>query len=138
MKNLLSFLMILLTLNISIADDVVPIEQGQPAPYSGVLFSNKKANETRLKLVEKQYLEKENTSLKRSLELSDIALKSSEEKSRLFLEQNDKLAKNLNSERQVGTLTKVVYFVLGAGAVGLGVWGAGRLIKWIKRLLEQF
>lgn len=111
------------------ANEVVPIEQGQPAPYSGVLFSNSKANETRIKLIEKQYLEKENASLKRSLELSDLALKSSQEKSVLFLEQNDKLAKNLNSERQVSTFTKVVYFVLGAGAVGLGVYGAGRLVK---------
>ena len=129
MKNCLSFLMILLTLNVTMADSATPLEKGQPAPYSGVLLTNDKANEVRIKLIEKGYIEKENTSLKRSLELSDLALKSSEEKSQLFIEQNDKLAKNLNSERQVGTVTKVLYFVLGAGAVGLGVWGAGRLVK---------
>lgn len=121
--------MILLTINPLMANEVVPIEKGQPAPFSGILFPNSKANEVRLKLVEKQYIEKENASLKRSLELSDLALKSSEEKSKLFLEQNDKLAKNLNSEREVGTFTKIMYFVLGAGAVGLGVWGAGKLTK---------
>lgn len=120
MKQFLMILMICLVSVNSLAQTTVPLNKNDTAPFSGVLFDNKTAQEARNALIIVPSLEK-------SLQLQTENFTLSEDKVNLLLKQNDNLAKRLGEEREVKSWERVLWFSLGIAASGFAVYGARRL-----------
>jgi hypothetical protein len=121
---LLTFLLIAISLN-SFSQDVVSIQKGSPAPFTGILFTETKATEIRSELLEldktKVKLEARDEQLK--LHKSIIDLKSTEIE--LYRKQNERLER---TNRTSDTMN-YIYFGLGVFLTGAAVYGAGSLSK---------
>jgi hypothetical protein len=131
MKNLKNLLMILLASSmivndIVIADDAVVLNKGQPAPYTGLLLTEEKANSVYNDLNKYKLL---NESLERTVFLYEQNEKLQDKRVNLLLEQNDKLAINLQQARTVSNWEKVLWFGLGFLSVGLGIYGVQAITK---------
>lgn len=115
----------LLTGNKAHADDPTFINLNEKAPYSGLLFSERKAQELRSELLEsdKTKLLYE-TEKHRSEKLGQIInLKDSEIE--LYRKQNERLVRT--SDRS--DTMKYIWFGLGILATGVAVYGAGGLAR---------
>jgi len=132
MKTLVSFLTIVLILTIpsrSLAQQVVPIAAGTPAPYSGILMPEGVAKEAKNAVIERDTYKSVNESLNKSLNLSNQNFNYSENKVNILLEQNDKLAKNLQAERTVSDFQKIMWFGLGVLATGAAAYVGSKIAK---------
>ena len=105
--------------------EVVNLNAGDKAPFTGLLFTPTKAESIRQELITKDELEKTNVSLKKTIELQDLNLKLRSEQVTLLLDQNDVLIrhKTMNDWERVG------YVVLGVLGTSLSVYLATRLVK---------
>jgi hypothetical protein len=112
--------------NIAIADDAVVLNKGQPAPYTGLLLAEEKANSVYNDLNKYKLL---NESLERTVFLYEQNEKLQDKRVNLLLEQNDKLAINLQQARTVSNWEKVLWFGLGFLSVGLGIYGVQAITK---------
>lgn len=111
------------------AADVTRIEKDQPAPYSGQLFTFKKAREVRLELLEKDKLKVFNEALKlNEIEYKQI-IKNNGEQIDILVEHNTKLYQMAKDNEESSGFTKILYFGLGVVATGAAVYGAGQLIR---------
>lgn len=107
------------------AQDAIFIEKNQPAPYSGVLFSESTARQLRSSLLEsdKMALRFANEQNKSSAYFQTIELKDQEIE--LYKSQNEKL---LRLEDNSETM-KYVWFGLGILVTSAAVYGARGLSK---------
>ncbi len=127
MKILLSSLITLsLSLN-TFAQDAVPLESGQKAPFTGILISNPTANELRSAVVERDGLKSINSSLNITVKLQDDIIARQNHQKTLLLDQNDKLALRLGEERSVGTWEKIGWFTLGVLATAAAGYSIGQI-----------
>lgn len=115
--------------NSAIAEDSVVLDKDKPAPFSGILFSPEKSQDIKNKLIERDAYIELNDSLNKSLSFQQDIIQRNIDKNNLCLDQNDKLAKSLYSERQMNDLEKVGLVLLGIGITGLTYWGYGQLHK---------
>jgi hypothetical protein len=125
-KNLLvSLCLIGSILGSNLYADSVFIDKGKPAPFSGILFTEEKAQELRSSLLEadKTKLQYE-TEKHRSSRLGQI-LTLKDEEIELYAKQNQRL---LKANERSDTLN-YVWFGLGILATGLAVYGAGSLAR---------
>lgn len=101
------------------------IEKGSPAPYTGILFTEKKAQSIRNELLEgdkaKVELKAEQNKTKRLNEV--IVLKN--EEIDLYKTQNERLT----SAKERSDTMNYIWFGMGILATGLAVYGAGQLSK---------
>lgn len=128
MKILLSFL-IIVNSTFCYADDSVPLNKGQAAPFDGTLLSNDKANQTRKELIELDELRLKEPSYKRTIDLYKSNENLYSDKIKIVSDQNDNLAKNLYEARSLTTWEKLGYFALGAAVAGLAVRGIQQSLK---------
>lgn len=105
------------------------VEQGQKAPFSGLLFNEKKANELRNNQIELRKQVELNSSLSQSLNLEQNNYKLSETKANALLEQNTKMAQELRSERSMSGLERIFWFGLGAVLTGAAAYGVTKTLK---------
>jgi len=112
--------------SVVIADDAVVLNKGQPAPYTGLLLTEEKANSVYNDLNKYKLL---NESLQRTVFLYEQNEKLQEKRVNVLLEQNDKLAINLQQARTVSNWEKVLWFGLGFLSVGLGIYGVQAITK---------
>lgn len=125
-KTLPILLISLIAVKPILADDkAVNLVKDQPAPYSGVLIPPAKAQEMKEQLIEYDNLKLINESYKRSIELYKSNELSYNDKIDKINTQNDTLAKQLNSSREVSEWTRFGYFMLGV----LGTVSAGYVVK---------
>lgn len=124
LKNLLIGLILVTSLT-SRAEDVVSLQKGQSAPYSGLLFSEARANEIRNQLLDKdiQSVVLESSREKLSIHKQIIELK--DEQIELYRKQNIKLER----ANQASDTVKMIYFGLGIVLTGAAVYGAGSLSR---------
>lgn len=111
------------------AQETVPLREKEPAPFSGVLFSNEEANKVRREKLELQQTKKINESLVNSLKLSETIDNVNREKVNLVVSQMDILSKNLQEERNVNNWERAVWIgvgILAAGVGALALKGASR------------
>jgi hypothetical protein len=131
MQNLIKLLLLLtlLTSSAIAQSDPVYLEKDAKSPYTGLLFTVEESQALRKELIEKDTLVKINESLTRSLDLyrSNESLYQSQKN--ILLEQNDKLAKSLYSERQLSSTEKALYFLGGVALTGLAVYAASQLVN---------
>lgn len=103
----LSLLVLLAFSTQVLAQDAVPLKKGEYAPFSGVLFTNEKANELRLtdlKLQESQEV----------IKLLDERSRLQEQRLELRDKQIDSLSKRVVENSDSAFLTKLGMFILGA------------------------
>ena len=122
LKNLLIGLILVTSLT-SRAEDVVSLQKGQPAPFSGTLFTESKAQELRAELLEKdkQQILLESLREKQSIHKQIIELK--DEQIEIYRVQNVKLER----ANQASDTVKMIYFGLGIILTGAAVYGAASL-----------
>lgn len=128
LKNLLAILLIFLTLKNSIvcAEDVVVIVKDSPAPFTGLLMTQEKANTIYNELTTFKLL---NTSLEKSVTLYKQNEELYEKKVNVLLEQNTKLSESLQKERTSNNWEKVLWFGLGFISVAAGIYGVQAITK---------
>lgn len=129
MKNLLSFLMIFLTISTSSAQNSVPLKLGDAAPFTGILFSKEGAEQVRYELLEKESLVKLNDSLNKSLEIYKKNEDLYTQRYNNLLDQNNNLSLSLEKARDSNTLRDVILVVSGMLAVGLAGYAYSRIVK---------
>lgn len=71
--------------------------------------------------------EKRIEKLEKVIELKDLALVKSHERTQLWMDTTIKLEDRVNTIERVNDTQKVLYFVGGVLLTGLAVWGAGQL-----------
>lgn len=123
LKNLCVLMMILLTFSRNAnADVAVLLKQDQPAPFKGLLLDMEKANKIQEQLQEADLVKILSESQQQSIDKLKQNLDISEKKSSLLLDQNKKLAEDLDHVGSVTTIEKVGLFVLGcAVTIGAGM-----------------
>lgn len=120
-----TLLLISLTVNLSISQDVIPVNKGQAAPFTGILFTSEKANSIRLELIAKDGLVKEVESFKKTVELQDINLKIYKDMSNKLLDEQ----KQLIDAATMKTYEKYAWLGLGVLGAFASVYAAGALKK---------
>ena len=112
--------------NLAHADEAIVINKGQAAPFTGLLLTEEKANTVYNDLNKYKLLNE-------SLEKTVVLYKQNEDlydkKITVLLEQNDKLAENLQQARSTSNWEKVLWFTLGFFSVGLGIYGVKTITK---------
>lgn len=124
MKSLISLFLILISLlsSISYAGDVVPLNSGDKAPFTGYLISQETANSIRINKIDLD-------STKKILSLTQDENKLLELRITNANGEVDRLSKQLVTERSGDILSKVGFFVLGAVITGFVAYGTTRIIK---------
>ena len=123
-KNLLLTSLLIFSVTVR-SEDVISIKKGEPAPFSGLLFTQEKSETIRRELLELDKLLIRNESLSKQLQLSDTRIELKEEQIESYRLQNRRLEKanNLNSNMQY------IWFGLGILVTGAAVYGAGALSR---------
>ena len=67
--------------------------------------------------------------LKKSIELKDLAIDKSEQRTILWMETSNDLNNNMQKINSLESSNKVFYFACGVGLTILSVWAAGQLKK---------
>ena len=106
-------------------DEVIYLDKGRSAPFSGVLMPDKVARDLRSELLEKDKLEIlhkteqfKNENLNKIITLKDSEIE-------LYRKQNERLVKLKDNNNTIN----YVWFGLGVLVTGLAVYGAGSLAK---------
>jgi hypothetical protein len=113
----------------SSADQAVGIDKGQPAPFSGVLMDQEKANAVKIGLQERDLYKQIVDSQSRSLDLLKQNNTYAENKVNLLLEQNDKLAERLQSAQSLNNWERVGLVILGMAFVLGGAYAVKGISK---------
>lgn len=128
-QNAIKLLVLLLLIPSLLLADVQFIEKGKTAPYDGFLLPPDKANEMKVNTIERDSYKLLYESTTKSLNLQKENSDYQEEKIKLYMVQNDNLAKNLYSERNVSDWTKVAWFGIGVLASVLTLYGVKQVSK---------
>lgn len=119
MKNLtISLMSVILIANVGYA---------QECKSPNICFTEERARAVRKELIEKDYLEGENKSLKSSLKLTTASLSLRKEQVDMLSKNNDKLAERLRESSKWSQWKSIMWFGLGVLATGLAVKGAKSL-----------
>jgi hypothetical protein len=95
------------------AEDVISLNKGDKAPFTGILMDNAKANNIRLQLVEADFNKALNTSYERSIQLYKQNEKMQEDKTTALLKQNEILLQRIRSDESMSTLKSIGWMTLG-------------------------
>jgi hypothetical protein len=117
--------MISLIASNSWAQDVIYLEKNKPAPYSGVLFPESKAEDLRRQVIDSQIIAVQKEGLAKELDIQQRIVRLKDEEIELYRTQNNTLVKANSSSETL----KWVYFGLGIVVTGAAVYGARSLSK---------
>jgi len=118
------------SLNISaLAQEVVIVQKGQEAPFTGLLFTKERADVIRDNEIALDGQKKLNTSLNLELTFKDSSLNARKSEIDILMAQNDKLSKSLMEERSVGSWERLSWVAVGILASGLAFYGLQKVQK---------
>lgn len=129
MKTLSILLVFLLSFNVLAQEGVKYIDKDSPAPYNGYLFTIKKTQSVRKELIEKDRLAEFNKVLQENIKLQEKIIVNKNEQVKLLSDQNEKLAKEIDSKKGMSTFEKCLWFGLGVTAAGFAVYGAKQIVN---------
>jgi len=107
-------LVTLLTFSFVSVAQVRYIEKGEPAPYTGYLFTPEKEKETRFKLIDLDYYKELSEITNKRLEVSQKQQKLLDEQVVLWKNHSTDLAKEVASRDSRNFWENLMYFGLGA------------------------
>ena len=93
------------------------------------MFTREYANSLKNSLLDLDTLKFKTDSMQKSLTYYEQLNTNNETRVNNLLEQNTKLAAQLNSERSMSTLERVGWFALGVLATGVAIYGAKQAIR---------
>lgn len=129
MKRLI-LIVTLLTFGVNVAaNDVVRLEQGNPAPFSGYLFSDQVEKQTRYRLIEADYTDKRNQQLQTIISNYEQQISIYDKRLELYKNTSEELAKQVVSNKDVSFWEKSLYFILGATLTGIVSYGVVNTLK---------
>ena len=120
--RILSILLILVNINICLAEDPLFIEIGKPAPYTGFLISREKAERIRLMDIDLQFQIKKGEILNQELTLTQDQLKRNNE-------YVNTLSNKVAEMKDNSMFTKIGFFILGALITGGIAFGVSRAMR---------
>ena len=109
--------------------DAKYLPQGTAAPFEGYLLTVPKAKQVRNKLLEVDTLQSINTSLTNSINIQKDITALTEDKVKILMEQNDRLAKSLMDERSVSNWERFFWFSMGIVGAGIAVWSIKKVAQ---------
>jgi hypothetical protein len=112
-KILLLTLLFSLAYPPALADQAVPLDKDQKAPFAGVLMDPEKANSVKVGLQERDLFEEITKSQAHSIDLLKSNNALNEDKVNKLLEQNDKLSESLRSAQSLNNWERIGLVVLG-------------------------
>lgn len=107
--------------------DATPIQKGTPTPYTGILLTTEKAEAIRIELIEKDQFALFNKTLLQNEERYVKIVKNQDIAISTLLEQNEKLAKSMDTDKSMTNFERMFWFGLGVAAAGFAVYGAASL-----------
>lgn len=105
------------------------LPKGTPAPFSGLLIEQEKAEQLRKDVLERDQLKLLNDSLNKSLTTYSDLGKIQEAKLTLLIQQRKELLEESIDHYRVNDIQKIFWFVLGAATVGLSVYVVSKATK---------
>lgn len=120
-RFIIIFLIGLISSN-SFAEEVVYLEQSKPAPFTGFLITEKKAERIRLIDIENKTIKLSNEMLVKENSLVNEQLN-------IYRNHSDKLAKDLVQERDSGVFGRFGLFLLGAATATLITFGVKQAVR---------
>lgn len=128
MKLLSIFLVLMISFS-TFAQDSVPLNKGQAAPFEGILFTTEKAQSIRKELIEKDQFKMFNEALLQNEDYYKKIIANKNQQLDLTLNQNDRLVKQAEKAGSLTTLEKALWVGAGVLATSLAIMGAGSLAR---------
>jgi hypothetical protein len=113
-----SILLILATSVNTVAQDAVKLNKDDKAPFTGILVTVEALDSLRKDVIERDGLKLINQSLNNTITLQEEIISRQNNQRVMLMDQNDKLAKSLQSERSMKSWERI-------GLVGLGILASG-------------
>lgn len=127
--RLISILLVFLLSFSALAQDSVPLNKGQAAPFEGILFTTEKAQSIRKELIEKDQFKMFNEALLQNEQYYEKIIQNKNKQLDLTLNQNERLVKQAEKAGSLTTLEKALWVGAGVLATSLAIMGAGSLAK---------
>jgi hypothetical protein len=125
MVRILLIFLIIVNSKIGFANESVFIKKGEASPFTGLLFTEERANLLRKELIDSDITRVRLSSEKERSALLRDSIKLRDDEIELLRTQNKLVERqNRNSEAM-----KYIYFGLGILATGMAVYGAGALSR---------
>lgn len=111
------------------AEDVVPIQKGEVAPFTGLLFPKDKAQEQANKLIELDFEKAMGLSKTRQIDMYKGLLEASEQQIEIWHSTSKELAKQVNSEKGRREWLIAGGFVVGASLTTLIAFAVNKAVS---------
>lgn len=127
MKMLSKLLIFLMITNNVMADDVIPLLKGAPAPYSGVLFPLDKAKDMQKTVIERDNYKLLNYSLQESIDLDKKTEAALTAKVDYLFQQNSSLSDEVYKFKESNSWHNFMWFLTGVLATTITVYGVSKI-----------
>lgn len=108
--------------NICYADDgVIHLNQNDKAPYNGYFFTEDKAKDTRIKLLERTTFEGLNESLTKTNTFLQQNTDDKDKQIKILSDRNDQLSTTIQKDQSQSNLEHILWFMGGVLATGLAI-----------------
>ena len=125
-KRILSISLICIFVSCTVNAEVVYVEKGKLAPYSGYLFSPEKEKETRLMVKEMGYYKNLSESMDKLLKSDQVLITQQDTRIELYNTQITNLSELAYKNESDSFWRNTLYFTLGAVLTGVIVFGVNK------------
>lgn len=108
-------------------DSVQALEKGQPAPCTGLLYSEEADKKAAQDHEDAKFYKDLNLRLEQRKELTDKEINVLDKRLKLYIDQSETLAERLHKRESQTKWEKALWFGFGVLATGIAVYGASRL-----------
>lgn len=127
--KIISIVLSFLIMSNCFAGDVTFIEKGVPAPYTGHLFTEAKAQSVRRELLEKDQLVIFTKALLENETRHKKIISNQQDQVKILLTQNEKLVKRAQDTESLPMYERIFWTGLGVAVTGFAIYGATLIVK---------